>query len=205
MRASKMYANTIILFSLPQEKTTRKILRERASNSSVNLGGCDWSGWRELYTSKEPSRRSWATTWCGVLPSEGQEYWRRKTMFPNISRKTGLYEISVQTKPRRKRRVVYSGVIDGPRHAKMKSHNWEKLLFSCGVKGRQSLYERQIQKLLSRGCKVFVRRALFSKRQLHKLNRLQQYDYAWHIDSNDNFRDISMDGIAISDLRTPLL
>ncbi|KAK3096956.1 hypothetical protein FSP39_005087, partial [Pinctada imbricata] len=122
--------------------------REKITNTFFTLRDCGWSNWREIFSMQEITRRK-CKTWCGILPSSGPEYIRRKSMFPKISSKTGLYELAIQTKPHGRRQVVYSQVIAGEKHRTMREHNWSMLLFGSGIKGRR--YERQVQKVLHRG------------------------------------------------------
>ncbi|XP_069133586.1 uncharacterized protein [Argopecten irradians] len=143
------------------------IPRETTSHSAFTCSCLNWSSWRLAYrptdVNEEKSRIGYRRVFKGLCH-------KRLQLF-NDTCKTALYEVSVQTKRRGKRYVMFSKVISGT----IDNREWEyNLLFGAKLRLR-----RQIKSVVEQGCNVFVRRAILDKKSLAKVDTLNKYNYAW--------------------------
>ncbi|KAJ8298601.1 hypothetical protein KUTeg_022661 [Tegillarca granosa] len=164
--------------------TASRLRREKVS---LQCSGLKWSGWKLAWTNDvPPDRKQWIkmTNGCGF---------RRKVLFTKKTNKTALYEVSVQTGFRAKRRVVYHAHIK--RNNVMHTKDWHTALFtSC----KRRLY-KQIRGVLNSGCDVFVRRAFIGRRTRQVHNALKKYDYAWNSNTEKrHFETRIYNGVFIS-------
>ncbi|XP_060069075.1 uncharacterized protein LOC132549169 [Ylistrum balloti] len=184
-----VFQKNLIHINRKAKEDSKLIHREKVTRSSFPCSRLDWSTWRIAYT---PVNAFGPSLKRGFTTTFGGKCLKRKQLFKDRSRKTAVYEVSVQTKTRGKRHVVYSQIVT----RKGNCVDWEHDLL---LGGRKRLLN-QIQSVVDFGCKVFVRRALVSKRQLSKLDSLKDYSYAW---SPQKFtrkpRRVVRDNVMISD------
>ncbi|XP_069133583.1 uncharacterized protein [Argopecten irradians] len=163
------------------------IPREKTSKAAFTCSCLNWSSWRLAYcptdmTEPKPKR--------GYRRNFQGKCYKRVQLFRD-SCILALYEVSVQTKLRGKRHVMFSKVISGT----IDNRDWEyNLLFGAKLRLR-----RQIKSVIEQGCKVFVRRAILDKKSLHKVDTLNQYSYAWSRQKDTRqHRQVVRDDVVIS-------
>jgi len=141
------------------------VFRESLSPNDAVLDSLQWSYWflafhcdqtinsqKHLFRDRKP---------CGK---------KRKTILSRQCYRPAVYEFSVQTKPYKKKVVVYGCVSDGFERAT----SWEYALI-----GRRFI-QYQLNNVLSFNCRVYVRRASLRVRDKVRATRaLKKLDYAW--------------------------
>ncbi|XP_021350121.1 uncharacterized protein LOC110448280 isoform X2 [Mizuhopecten yessoensis] len=166
----------------------KAIHREKVTHSSFTCSRLDWSKWRLAYT---PLNGTGLSSKRGFITKFRGNCLKRKELFSGRSRKMALYEVAVQTKIRGKRHVLYSRIVSGNTN----NVDWESALLHGGKKRLLG----QIQSVIDSGCKVFVRRALVTKRHQSRLNSLDKYNYAWSPQkSSRKHRRVVRDTVVIS-------
>ena len=180
--------------------TSEKIRRERVIDNEVCFDELNWSSWKPAIAPVAMDKKYEWIERRGERPGV-----RNIDLFTNNCDRPAVYEFAVQTPAGDKKYPVLSRTTAG-----FTGSHWDtKLLNGLSV-------ESQLDRVVKRGCKVFVRRALFSRpikskktgqvTTVNELRSLMQktYDYAWqeHYDvpSRKYFhRNVRKDGVVISD------
>ena len=183
----------------PRAAQLEKIKREKIDDEDFCLNQLNWSSWKPAMA---PVAMDTKQEWIerrGERPGV-----RNVDLFTSSCHKPAVYEFAVQPPSSDNLHPVLSRATAG-----FTGNHWDtKLLNGLSV-------EAQVDRVLKRGCKVFVRRAPFSRPIKNKnlevstINELRSliqktYDYAWqeHYDvpSRKYFhRNVRRDGVTISD------
>ncbi|KAL3852846.1 hypothetical protein ACJMK2_016459 [Sinanodonta woodiana] len=151
-----------------QRKESHKIdphlKRENVPETNFMLRDLNWSPWQQAIIPDAPecSASRWRKR-CG----DGSGYSKRQ-LFNGKMNVPAFYEMAVQMKFRSKKFVVYSKFVKSCR-------NWERKLV-----GKPDI-KAQIDDVIQRKCKVYIRRVVLKRRQVQKkiILDIQNYDYAW--------------------------
>lgn len=156
------------LRQIPKKKSNLNAFpREQEPGTKFNLRKLKWTPWKLAYSAEKPDD---TRKWRKMYRMNG---YNRKTLFP-CSSDLKVYELSVQTHPRGKLHVMYARVTA----ADLNDSKWSHHLFP-GSRRRRYIHCRQIKRVLSQGCRVFVRKADIKKRQIKQVDNLNKYSYAW--------------------------
>lgn len=150
-----------------QEKYLPKLRRENVPEFNFLLREMPWSAWKLVISPSEQKAQSITRARTG----SGSGF-RAKSIFDGKTNVPALYEVAVQTKYRTRKHVVYSKLC---RRGFANKNNWEKCLL-----GRADI-RAQIDSVIEKNCKVFVRRAILKNQKANVSARcsLMRYDYAW--------------------------
>ena len=178
--------------------TAERQNREEVTQTDFSLGVLDWSPWKEAIA-QSTSRKS--DSW---IPRRNDHVGVRNVdAFQHDTQKAAVYEFAVQS-PDGKKYPVLSRTTGG-----FNSCHWDtKLLNTPPV-------EAQLDRVVKRGCKLYARRAIFSKPVTVDRNKVtsvdelrsiihKSYDYPWqkHYDIPSRrylHRNVMKDGVLISD------
>ena len=172
--------------------------RETIPETRFVLGALDWSVWNLAMAEKAPTDdpdEGWA-------PRPGKDHvgMRKPVLFPNTMCEA-MYEFAVQPQDGARKYPVYYRTTEGFDRA-----SWDTyLLRNKRVKG-------QVDQVIKKGCKLFVRRAKLDKsakplvldekpvNSVADLKGLIQetYDYAWDMSIRSKRRDVIKRGKLIS-------
>ena len=173
-----------------EDKYLPKLRRENVPSNNFALRKMQWSPWKLVIApvkmTKPKITHARDGKGCGF---RAEEIFNSKTQVP------ALYEVSVQTKFRTKRHVVYNKI--SPKGFGSMKSNWESNLLG------KSDITKQIDSIVKKGCCVYVRRLLFKKpKMLDDANKsLGRYDYAWMATKPERagHRQVTKNSIDISD------
>ena len=156
-------------------KPSKRCNREDVTKTNFRLRNLTWSPWKVGMAEKSPDDES--EEW---IPRRGEGYGvRRSGLFQNGSDTAAVYEFAVQTARRCRKHPVYVSCTAG-----FSGLQWDTYLL------KQGHLSGQVDNVLRKGCKLFVRRAkvntpqrvddktVKSVQELRHLIR-QTYDYAW--------------------------
>ena len=149
----------------PTQRCYEKVLREQQKGDDFLLFDLDWTNWRCAVALNPPTSSRAASSWVSrhrgapdpttASTSTGTPVpigSRKRHLFPDMS-VPAVYEVAVEAPNSVKKTPVLSSVTKGLDD----SRSWEgALLSSPHVK-------EQVNKVVQRGCKLYVRRAPFSK------------------------------------------
>jgi hypothetical protein len=156
----------------PGEKVPGKksdaVPREHVPQTKFELRKLKWSPWKLAYSPEKPEDRN---SWLKMYNMKN--CYRKREIFRS-SDNLKVYEISVQTHPRGKMHIMYHKVTS----ADLNGRSWERCLFQ-GSTRRYYIHKRQVERVLTQGCRVFIRKADVKKRQLKQVEKLNKYSYAW--------------------------
>ncbi|KAK3585910.1 hypothetical protein CHS0354_038446 [Potamilus streckersoni] len=145
-------------------KTDPHLKRENVPETNFMLRDLNWSPWQVAIVPDAPecSASRWRKR-CG----DGSGYIRRE-LFGEKMNVMAFYEVAVQMKFRAKKFVVFSKFVKSCK-------NWERKLV-----GKPDI-KAQIDDVIKRHCKVYIRRVVLKRRQVQKkiILDIQNYDYAW--------------------------
>lgn len=167
--------------------------RELVPHTRFVLNTLRWTTWREAMLSDPPSSDVDAERWSqrrGVRLGV-----RDATLFQNDTEVPAVYEFAVQAKERCKKYPVYFSTTRG-----FSRLHWDTYLL------KQEGINQQIDEVLRKGCKLYVRRAKVEKAvkcedklvgTVQELRSLmtKTYDYAWR---SPTHRQLTRNGVAIS-------
>ncbi|OWF50761.1 uncharacterized protein LOC110450060 [Mizuhopecten yessoensis] len=161
--------------------------REKAAQTVFTCNCLDWSSWKLAYIPVDVNEPKTKDGFKRIFRGECH---KRVQLFTKRCR-SALYEVAVQTKAHGKRHVMFSKVISGL----IDNSEWEyNLLFGAKLR-----LHRQIKSVVEQGCKVFVRRAVLSKKSLAKVDTLNKYSYAWALQKDTRqHRRVVRDSVVIS-------
>ncbi|XP_046566866.1 uncharacterized protein LOC124275380 [Haliotis rubra] len=160
----------------PKPKSIKKpskkplLMREEIPEDNFALKDMDWSPWVKGISPRRPQPQDadrWEKRWGDMKTG-----FRTKKIFSSKNNKPALYEIGVQVNRNGRRFVVLNTLC---RHIPDGVH-WETRLFG------NKIVKAQVNKVVSQGCSVFVRRATFKTVKSHDKtvqSALLTYDYAW--------------------------
>ncbi|XP_071118228.1 uncharacterized protein [Haliotis cracherodii] len=144
--------------------------REEIPEDNFVLKDMDWSPWIKVISPRLPAKPDadrWEKRWGDVKTG-----FRTKKIFNSMKSKPALYEIGVQVSRNGRRFVVLNTLC---RHLPDNA-NWETRLLG------HRIVKAQVNKVVSQGCSVFVRRTEYKTVKSHEKNvqsALLTYDYAW--------------------------
>ena len=187
------------------------MLREEADRDSFPLADLEWSNWKRAMQRKNPQTARWESRF------EGHPGARCTKLFSDMTQ-PAVYEVAVKVPDYKEKIPVLASVKQG-----IQSQSWEGALLS------KDKLRAQVDRVLRRNCKLYVRRAPFSVRDMpsiyskcdakrkagcarttddavHELRGLMTRvcDYAWrdHYDIPSrtyNHRPLVVDGVKVSD------
>ena len=162
----------LIIFQL---KNLPKLKRENVPETNFMLNDAPWTKWELAMTP--------------TLPDDGEPEmfekrrgnltgYRKKTICGGQYHIAALYEFSVQTGDHCKKYVVYCKANKG---FSLDKGSWESRLLN------KSDVRFQIEDILTKGCKLFVRSFPLKKSSAvsNKMADLGHYDYAWRCQRNE--------------------
>ena len=188
-----------------------KILREEATPTNFPLSSLEWSDWKRAIQRKQPETSKWESRFVG------HRGFRRQELFSSI-KTPAVYEVAVKVPDYKEKIPVLASVKQG-----IQGQSWEAALLS------KDKLRCQVDRVLKRGCKVYVRRAPFSVKTMpsiydkcgikrktdcakstdnavHELRGLMARvcDYAWrdHYDTASrtySHRGLVVNGVKVSD------
>ncbi len=152
----------------------KHINREKLANNKF-LSNLQWSAWQPALATRSPKddKESWEECRGDITGV------RNVNLFSGELHKPAMYEVGIQTPGETAKHAVLYKVTEG-----LNQGNLETYLL------RQPRLQSQADRILRRGCKLHVRRALWKKpvtindntiSSLDELKQLmsQTYDYAW--------------------------
>ena len=178
------------------KKTVRKHKREVVPQTRFALNNLHWSAWHTAMAAEAPSHDDEA--WS---PRRGEHNGVRNTsLFHNDTECPAVYEFAVQAKQHCKKYPVYFSTSRG-----FSRKNWDTYLL------KRERITHEVDNVLEKGCKLFVRRAKLEKpvkcegQVLSSIDELralvaQTYDYAWTSSRHlrDSHRQVKRNGVIIS-------
>ncbi len=178
----------------------KRVNREKVNNDKFILNDLKWSSWKPAMVGNNESDEKY--TW---MERRGDHLGVRNIdLFRKTSHRPSVYEFAVQTPGSIELHPVLCRATAG-----FTGCHWDtKLLNGLSV-------ECQVDRVLKRGCKLYARRAPFSrpvnlaKKDVSSVEELRSlihkcYDYAWneHYDTSSRkyfHRNVKRNGVAISD------
>ena len=130
------------------------MLREETTKATFPLGNLEWSHWKRAIQRKHPENSS---RWEGRL--DGHPGARHVFPFPDTSR-AAVYEVAVKVPEHDNKIPVLASVKQG-----IKGQSWEAALLS------KDKLRNQVDRVLRKGCKLYVRQAPFSVRDMPSVYR----------------------------------
>ncbi|XP_060567147.1 uncharacterized protein LOC132725943 [Ruditapes philippinarum] len=169
MKKQMRKISTVTKFKRYEEKYLPKLRRENVPWSNFVLREMQWSPWKIAIA---PDKQKHLKITC-ARKGNGCGY-RAEKIFMGKTQVPALYEVSVQTKYRAKRHIMYHKLLC--KGFRSLESNWENRLFG------NSDITTQIDRVVKKGCCVYVRRVLLTKpKMLNEANKcLIRYDYAWN-------------------------
>ena len=153
------------------ENNLRRLKREDVPQTNFMLRDLTWSPWMVAVAPDSPTAVSWRKR-----SGDGCGY-RAPVIFNGKTKLPALYEVAVVPKNRVNKLVVFSKICKGF----TSKSNWEKTML-----GKKHL-SAQIDAVVKQRCKVYIRRAVLNRRNVHdKVGAvMKRYDYAWKCSSSD--------------------
>ena len=165
------------------EKNLPKLRREHVPENNFLLRDMSWSPWQLVMAGEE-----FGGEHCTRKMNDG---FRLKQIFSGKTKVPAFYEIAVQPKHRCRKYVVFSKFC---RLGFKQATQWVRSLMSI------LRIRAQVQKIVSSGGKVWVRRVVVKGERSEQTIKTAQrrYDYAWRAKKSEMARDVTCAGMQIS-------